>query len=688
MSRSRFAISGKTYAIAQKTTTPAGGRIITIETRAWQQGDPAQQAIATWRPDGPNLYSQEDVTAAAPEGLLAVDYLDSCDSRWANRLTLGPALTAITLTTQDTTFPETLLDMSALLDQNTGLDASPGAFSQGGFPASTVSDIDWIQSSVSGTYYAYFLRDGYVTKINLSTLAVVETHAFSDLATDLIGTQTPAGTREISVALNASPYQVANPIAAADTWAANGTSTIRRVFGLDPLRVVGGYLNTGGQTTYAGNVLTSTVTMLAPAWFDVASITGKQSLLPSGFTVDGARWVMLTTGGPYFMDPSLGIPFALIPDMDVNTENGRQGGYWPFLGVIIPGRYGARFQHGLDGASFGVEIFDGNRSPVQGYPTGEDGNLRWYYQVVYNVTTTTSWLVAFRHDARETRVTGNGPVPVSPFVIGKIGTSTAAVSRALKWVGTANQSRSTAILLGGNGTNGFSMIMGETPQEVDDSAYRYALSGTAYMTELRRYPHLLKDLEGIEFETTGATASRTVTVTAVCSGDVSSTTVTLNGTTAGVNDAVSTNGYQRRLFVSNAGVPNANASGRRIKLQFAFATDSSAAAPSIIGNILLHYQLRPQQINEVTIQLQIEDDDRNTAYDKILELQALENAGPVLVNDDYWGNSYFARVAKVDVPPEFKQGGGSPDRPKEGSAYVIPMTYHIWINAGNGIQPS
>ena len=678
MSRTVFSINGKPYRYARKDLVPTGGRQITQDSRPWQPGDPADKIVALWHPDGPNLFSQEEVSEQAPTGYLGVDYLDRMDSRWSNRLTLGPKLNTVTLTGKDATFPMTLLGVSARLGINTGLGLAP--------VSGNVSDIEWTQGAISAEAFIYYVRGSYVTKVNARTMAVIETQSFSDTALDCIVTQTPDNVHEVSVSLQTNPYQVADaaPSISSDTWVENTAGERVKVFGIDPQRVVAGELSENGQTVWRSNILTgggSPVTMADPAWFTVTTITGRQ-IEPTGFTTDGARWVMGTSGGPYYMDPSLGQPFALLPSLDWNTENARHLSYWEFLGAIIPTRYGIRYQSGLHGQSFGVETFDGNRSPVQGYVTAQDGNQRWHYEAVYNGNTGTTWIVAWRPDSRETRQN----TVMSPFVIGKIPSS--GKSRAMRWIGTANQIRTTPILTFGAGTNAAYILVGETAQEPDDTYYAYESSGTAYMTEMRRFPHLIKDVEAIEFETAGCTAGRTITVSLVCSGDVAATTVTLNGSTAGVNDSATTNGYQRRLFVSNAGVPNTNASGRRIKPQFDFVTDSSAAAPSIVGPIRLYCTLRPQLIDVVKMQFEIQDTERATAYDQLLELQALQNAAPVLVEDDFYGNTYYARVADVNVPPEVKDNGGAPDRPRDGLIYIVEVTFHRWITSGNGLVPS
>ena len=674
MSRTVLSLNGALYRYAGKTTLPTGGRQFTVRSRPWQKGDPADKETALWHSDGPQLHSYEDVSEGQTAGRLGVAYTDGCDSRWTETLVLGPLINTITLTGSDTPFPVTFLDVNSQLDVNTGLDASPNP--------GDVTAIAFTQGGTVGEYYLYFVRDGYVTKVNAATLAVVETKSFLDSAVDAIATQTPAGTREVSVSLRSSAYQVANPIASGsgDTWAANSGGEVSTVFGLSNDGRAVSQAVSGGQINVRGNLLTTTVSMLAPAWATVTSIIGQQ-LSPKGFVTEGYRWFMSTTKGPFPFDPQLAQPYALIPEMDNNSETGIAG-FWSFLGAIFGSRYGVRWQKGGSGRSFGVETFEDNRTPVQGYPTALDSSTRWHYQMVYNPTTSTTYLVAWQYDRHEWRA----GAMVSPYVIGKLAGN--ATSKAMKWVGTANQVRTTQILTFGLGTNAGYIIVGETPQEIDDSNYRYAASGTAYMTELRRFPHLLKDLEAIEFETAGCAAGRTITVGAVVSGDASQpTTISLSGTTAGVNDAITTNGYQRRLFVDDSGVPLTTASGRRFYPTFAFATNLSTTSPQIIGPIRAYFTLRPILIDEITVYLQLQDDQESLAYDKAMALKALQNSGPVIMADDWFGDSGYVRVASVELPPEFDDGGGSPDRPKAGHAFVVPVKLHRWVTSSSGVTP-
>lgn len=674
MSRTKLTINNVAYTIARQNLLPKGGRQFTIDSRPWQPGDPAQKEVALWNVDGPQLYSYEQIAEGQQAGPLGIAYTDGADSRWSDTLCLGPAITSLTLTGSDTPHPMVLLDVNALLDQNTGLDGSPN-------PGNVV-DIAWTQGATAGEYYAYFVRDGYVTKVNLASLTVVATHSFLDSAVAAIATQTPAATRELSVALASSAYQVAQPIAsgADDTWTQNSAGQVVARFGQDSLRVVGMATNSG-QVTVSGNPLTSTVTMAAPAWSTVTNIVGAQ-LSPTGFVLDGYRWVMGTTKGPYYIDPQLGQPYPLIPEMDNNSEN-RVLAWWSFLGVLIGTRYGTRWQKANIGRSFGVESFAENRTTVQGYATAMDASIRWIYQALYNPNTNTTWLLAWHPDLRELRQ----DVLVSPFVIGKF--SGNAVSRAMRWVGTANQARTTQVLLMGNNTNGAYMIVGETPTEIDDSNYRYTTSGTAYFTELRRFPHLLKDIEAIEFESASCTANRTIGVALVVAGDAAQpATVTLAGTTAGVNDTISTNGYQRRLFVDNSGVPLTTVSSRRFYPQLTFTSNVATASPQVVGMIRVYYTLRPLLIDEITVHLQLQDDNISTAYDQALALDALQSAGPVLVQDDWYSNSYYVRVADLNYGPEAEDNGGSPDRPKDGGILVVTLKMHRWNVSGNGAVPA
>ena len=185
----------------------------------------------------------------------------------------------------------TLLDTTALLDMTTGLDASP--------ISGNVEKIDWTVDTAGTVYYAYFMRGNYVTKGHLSTLVVTESKVFADTATDLIATQTPTAARELSVAFTSSAYQVAVPISTTDTWAANSSGTVQRIFGMDAQRIVALSLPTAtsGQITVQGNILSSVVTMLAPAWATVTNIVGSQ-IVPTGFITDAARWLISTSRGP------------------------------------------------------------------------------------------------------------------------------------------------------------------------------------------------------------------------------------------------------------------------------------------------------------------------------------------------------------------------------------------------------
>ena len=70
-----------------------------------------------------------------------------------------------------------------------------------------------------------------------------------------------------------------------------------------------------------------------------------------------------------------------------------------------------------------------------------------------------------------------------------------------------------------------------------------------------------------------------------------------------------------------------------------------------------------------------------------IDLKALMDSGPVLVGDDWYGDSYYVRVANVPDLPEVADDGAGPDSPKRGHVFQIPVTMHKWVTSGTGITP-
>jgi len=137
-------------------------------------------------------------------------------------------------------------------------------------------------------------------------------------------------------------------------------------------------------------------------------------------------------------------------------------------------------------------------------------------------------------------------------------------------IDTANGVRTNPTLIGGHGANMYWLTQGRLPREPDDSNYRFATSGTLYLTELRRMPEWDKEVEYVELETAACSSTQTVTVS-----------LSVDGRTAVALPAITTNGYQR------IPVPAGHFRGTRIKPQVAFATGASTASPKIEGNLRL-----------------------------------------------------------------------------------------------------
>lgn len=670
MSVTHLSLAGALYKWAEANLIPTGGRQYSVDSIPWQEGDPAQKLSAIWNIDGPQLFSNETISEQAPVGPLLTDYTDGCDTRWENVLTLAPAQTSAKISTLDVGGgPELMLDVASLLDLNSFLDTSP--------LAANCSDIEQVQAyTSSGILYAYFARGNFVTKIRLTDLAIIDNAVFTDFVTDLQGSQTASGVREISAALKIAAYQAAQVTDGSDTWGANSGSQQITNFGQPPDRIVG----LTGNIEVLGNILTGAVTMAAPNWLQVTTqnsgnaVVGQQ-ITPTGFVNDGYIWYIMTNRGPYVLDPKQGSVYPMIPEIDMNSENGRQPFYSSFVGAIYGLRTGSRWQKGGNGASFGVETYAANRSPVQGYPTAGAASTRWIYQAIFNKNTNTTWLLAWHPDEREVRQNRIA----SPFVIGKLAGN--AVSRSMAWIGNANESRSTQILLMGFNAEANYIVVGETPQEIDDPNYLYASSGTWWGTEMYRYPHLLKQIEAVEFEAVGCSAGQTITAGVQLTIGDTVTTITLNGSLPDVNNIVTSSGYTQRLFVDNSSVWNPSAAGYRVKPFITMTTDDSTKSPKVLGALRVYFTLRPLLINKYTWIVELKGNNQKTAYDQLGDLQALQTVGPVAIEDSF-SDKFYVRVDDVVVMSEALPPT-NPDRAKDGLTLLVKIVSKQWITAPN-----
>lgn len=632
-------------------------RLFSTAQRDSQAGDPSELLTAEWRVDGHDLNSLEQIPLGQSAGYLARDYGSSTDGRFLCD-TLGPLLNTITLSTYDLAWSPSIPSTPTFIPS---VNLIPG-----GAPGATASDALGmaVQFGIGPTPYAIIIRGSQPAKVDLTDMTVKRSgELLPEAATSIVATRTAANVREISVGMGVTPYRVLTALAAppnSDTWTTNSQSQVARTFGIAPDRIVG--LN-GVTQQVLGNVMTGSVTMAAPNWATVATLNAFEVLQFNGFAVDGSLWIIGTSNGPYVLDSDTREFTPLIDEIDNNNLNGYLATWFPApVGVLILLSDGLRQQRAGNGASVGPEMFKGNTSPVQGRPGAAAGSTHWLYTTEYNPITGDTYLLAW-----QPRAEGDQHDNVlTPYTIGKL---TAMQSRFLDYIGTVNGVRTNPTLMGGAGSNAFWMTVGRTAREIDDANYRYAPSGTTYLTELRRRPGVLVDLEAIELETQHCSVSRTVTV---------STLVTYpNGTTATIAfPTITTNGFHR-LLASDAGVPVTTLEGLiRNKPQIAYATDDSTQAPQTIGTFREFYRARPLRVRVFSVTLVLGDTGTSVTEDKEKIIEALSGRnGPVALQS--WDrDTVYVRVDSVTCKEQVDRGGGADS--SRGSKRIAELTMTEW----------
>ena len=648
-------LNSQRYKIARQTLIPTGARQWNTSQRPSQVTDPKVLQSAE-REFGPHFYSSERTGADGSPGYLGTDYCIDADTRWADRLTLGPLINSLTLSTHDSTYTNTPVDSTYVADSTLYLDGSPSA--------DTVEDIELVESQ-SGTY-AYFARGRFIAKVNaavatptLQNDTVVTPGKVWTLLTTYVGTNSA----ELSAGMARDAYWVNNQFAVApnrDAWAPNTASAVARVLRQSPSRIVG-----MDERTVQGNIISGSVTMASPNWNTITTIPGER-ITPTGFALDGSQWILGYDNGPYMLDEAESAFWPLMPELDRHLDNCRGMTTWFPLGAIIPLASGPRYQRGGFGNSWGPTRYEGNRSSsstltgVTGVATAHAGWEGWLYQAIYNPVTTSTYLIAYNLDGDE-----RSPINARPYVIARLSASSLRCN-ALKYIGTANGVRTSRTLLGGIGSNGWWMTIGEPSDESDDTNYRYASSGTWYGTTMRRYPHMIKDLEAIEVETDDCAAARTATLT-VYTWDASGTesSVTLNGSVSGVNDAIAADGVHRRLFVTNSSVPNTGAAGvRRIKPSIALSSNVATTSPTVEGKVRVFYWLRSIMATEHVVFFELDGSipGKVAAEQETDLLNLVDGSGPVALIDNF-GDTKYVTVTQVEVVEALDKGRGAEQTP-------------------------
>ena len=465
---------------------------------------------------------------------------------------------------------------------------------------------------------------------NTATVLTFATATAPDSTTTFSITSSAAPVRsEVSVGQgDYSPYYVLQDTnigvpPSTDTWAQNDAGAPAMKFGSAPDRTV-----VMAQRTLKGNIQTGTVTMTSPSLDVVATITEKDITF-TGFAMDGNLWLVSTSDGPYMLDSQTGDFFPLISELDSDLQNGIHTQRWFPMGVIIPLHFGLRYQNFGQGASFGPEEFNMNASPVQGQPTGIAPTPRELFTIIHNDSTGDSYLVSWT-PRRPGDQHGN---PMSPYVIAKF---TSTNSKFLRWLGTVDSVRTSPTLAGGYGSDCFYITCGRTSRWIDDSLYSYAASGTTYLTELRRQPGLIKDVEFVEIGLAG-TMSATQTVTVGLS---------LDGGSTYQDFAASTAAGHTRLLASASGVPDTNfQGGRKIKPRIVYASDSATAVPQV-EYFRIFYRIRPTMVRVMEYTFALLGTNANTMQELETKLRNMVYDAPVLLEDIDRKNVYV-RLSKV-----------------------------------------
>lgn len=618
LERNTVAINGVQYPVAEGKN---GQRLFKLTTRASQPGDPGDLVMAEWDVSGPDLNSYEEIPLGQTQGYLGRDYGAGTDGRWAGLDQLGPAVNTITLSAYDT--PHSVAFLGSTLLGSTFL-LGPAEVPENSHAYGEISS--------GGTTYGYVARGVRPGKINETTMAsTAGAPLFSQPVTDIISTYSPQATTggEVSFGLgDTAAYQVINAagVGTTDVVAANSSNQAARTFGVAPDRIVAMATN-----TVSGNIIAGAVTMAAPAWNTVGTITGREGYVRlNGFAMDGSLWVISTSAGPYVLDQTGGVFFPVISEIDNNNSNGLQTGHWFPIGVVIPLTSSVRYMRGSWGKSFGPETYMGNTSPVQGMVTGFTASARWGYASVYNAQTGDTYLCALR----PRQVTDPKPNEVSWYVLAKF---TGTASNFLHFIGTVNGARTNETVVGGYGSNAFYITNGRTAREYQDSNYRNQTSGVTYLTELRRQAGVIKDVEVAEFETAQCGASDTVTpAVAVTTSAGATSTVT-------IGSAVTTNGLHR-IAAASSGIPLTNVSGVRLKPQLTYAASAATSSPQTVGMFRLYYRLRQTTIRVWNFVIDMPDRTDRTSLELEAALRNAESSNGPVIFDSFDQTRTYVRV--------------------------------------------
>lgn len=523
--------------------------------------------IAEWQPWGAALLSHEDGPNGGA-GFLGVAYTDNVDTRWHGMACLGPKMNT--------------LDCSA----RGGTVANMNDFAVA--PISMNANGPFLYGS-GGTKWAKISLTGGTSALTLASNGTEG--AMAEATTSCLYTKNAAGTEEISFGMDNTAYRVITTVGntTTDTDVANASSYKARIIrpassdsGARQIALLG--RGTGTAMNIAGqNTLSGTVTMATPTPTTRATI-GGEAITFTAFALDGDKWILGTSNGPYYLDADFQSFRPLLDELDNDVLHCAQMHIWGVLGpsVVIPLRRSMRLLRYLQGKSAGPEVFRQNHTPVTGSVTAFAASERWAYMPIYNPVTDQTYVCAVRP-----AIAGDWhSYPLSYFPIATLGAG--VESRAAIFTGTqGNTARTMPMVVLGYDSDIAYFNEGRVDYFPNDTGYTYALSGTLYLTQMEREPDSYKKLAYFDIETENCSATQTVTLSVAVTDRYG------NASTIQVGGPITSNGIHRLRVTESFPIDMA----RTIEPRVAFSTGAATASPMIVAPIRMAYELRPMNID-------------------------------------------------------------------------------------------
>ena len=625
-----------------------GKRAISRAYRDANASDPGRTKRVQWEVWGPIGLSLESTSQG-----LATDFTQNLESRWERRLISGGAGNTVTLNGDDPP----------------GLGSAFGTayFGTGYFSGrATAPSIDVVVfDEQQDNLFAH--RGILSTQIDLSNWSVVETvnqiepvldaASWRGLGRIAVGSAIPMQTRTAVTSIGCT---YTNTVATSPSQSVYAYAVKRgsdRAWYIDAA--------TGSTENYAGYSLDSFATLASPFQVGDPSVptTGIGPFGP--FTYFGAEDNLYS-----FTDQGKPVPLSRALLNHRSTKNGIQwadpGWGWNYAITSIGLR---AIQGGVDnpvGIGERMRGFTGHN----GVPTAlwaERGEL-W---VVYE--NTSGEIYGYRGTFGQQ--TGNTGQPILFPWFYQASTDCLAIF--------STSTTTYPVIIRGSDDNLIYQIISADGRDDLDPNYAYSTGGgTWYGTTLDREPNLLKTLRLARFRTRSLTSgSSWQLAVAFDPSPVSTTTATY----VDIGSAVTSNGAQT-IVPASGSVPTASISGRTMKprlVQVAGGSGASTTPPEINGQLELEYDERPEQVEEITVLIDVTATgySENYIWSTLQDLVGSSTDGPYQIQ------------LPDDMPPDVStaSGGGKRyamlssitkrDDIKGGDIEGVQLTFVTWPQA-------